>query len=118
MSRATNLIEQGEILLLEEIKDLISQGYVINKNEHPHGYIFDDDTIIEMDIKAIKIVNNEIHVFLSIPQDKEDTEETIESLECSNLINGWYLLDKKGFFGLFLQTLYEIRIKLTPNESK
>ena len=112
MIRAKKIIREGQVLLETEIITLVRQGKTMNTEDRVFGYVVnvDDDTMLEVEVKSLAIVNDKLHAFMARVDDRDYSEEEALKMlkERSGLfLPGWFALDE-GFYGLLLPTMMNI----------
>lgn len=112
MIRAKKIIREGQALLETEIITLVRQGKTMNTEDCVFGYVVnvDDDTMLEVEVKSLAIVNDKLYAFMARVDDRDYSEEEALKMlkERSGLfLPGWFALDE-GFYGLLLPTLMNI----------
>lgn len=130
MSPGLALIQRAERELFWEINHLVENGEEITSDDEPvFGYIIDNvsindtnpnyDKMVEMEVKHLNVSEGRLLAFMTLPGEKEYTKEEALALpEQKNSLCGWYELNPRSFYGLFLPTLCNIRKALKkPNNS-
>ena len=112
MSRAIDLIRKGTELLRDEILTMVRSGQTACTEDRVFGYVVnvDDDTMMEVEVKSLAIVNDKLYAFMARVDDRDYSEEEALKMlkERSGLfLPGWFALDE-GFYGLLLPTLINI----------
>lgn len=112
MSRAIDLIRKGTELLRDEILTMVRSGQTACTEDRVFGYVVnvDDDTMMEVEVKSLAIVNDELYAFMARVDDRDYSEEEALKMlkERSGLfLPGWFALDE-GFYGLLLPTMMNI----------
>ena len=117
MSRAIDLIRKGTELLRDEILTMVRSGQTACTEDRVFGYVgnVDDDTMMEVEVKSLAIVNDELYAFMTRTDDRNYSEE--EALKMlkehgDSFLPGWFVLDE-GFYGLLLPTLLNIYDAMT-----
>ena len=75
--------------------------------------------MVEMEVRHLNFSDRKLFAFLALPTEKEYTrDEALAFPEQKNSLSGWYELNPRSFYGLFLPTLCNIRKALKkPNNS-
>ncbi len=117
MSRAVDMIRKGTVLLRDEILTMVRSGQTACTEDSVFGYVVnvDDDSMMEVEIKSLAIVNDELYAFMTRTDDNDYSEE--EALRMlkehgDSFLPGWFVLDE-GFYGLLLPTLLNIYDAMT-----
>ena len=113
MSRAIDLIRKGTELLRDEILTMVRSGQTACTEDRVFGYVVnvDDDTMMEVEVKSLAIVNDELYAFMTETEDIDYSEEEALGMlkeKDKRFLPGWFVLDE-GFYGLLLPTLINIR---------
>ena len=117
MIRAKKILREGQALLETEIITLVRQGKTMNTEDCVFGYVVnvEDDTMMEVEIKSLAIVNDELYAFMTrIDDNNYSEEEALKMLKEKGdwFLPGWFVLDE-GFYGLLLPTLLNIYDAMT-----
>ena len=112
MRRAKKINREGQAHQETEIITLVRQGKTMNTEDRVFGYVVnvDDDTMLEVEVKSLAIVNDKLYAFMARVDDRDYSEEEALKMlkERSGLfLPGWFALDE-GFYGLLLPTLINI----------
>lgn len=117
MSRAVDMIREGTVLLRDEILTMVRSGQTACTEDCVFGYVvsIEDDTMMEVEVKSLAIVNDELYAFMTRTDDNDYSEE--EALKMlkekeERFLPGWFVLDE-GFYGLLLPTLLNIYDAMT-----
>ena len=112
MIRAKKILREGQALLETEIITLVRQGKTMNTEDRVFGYVVnvDDDTMLEVEVKSLAIVNDKLYAFMTRTDDNDYSEE--EALKMlkehgDSFLPNWFVLDE-GFYGLLLPTMMNI----------
>ena len=113
MSRAIDMIREGSALLNTEIVTLVRSGQTMNTEDCVFGYVIepDNDSILEVEVQSLAIVNDELYAFMTKTEDIDYSEEEALRLlkeKDDRFLPGWFVLDQR-FYGLLLPTLINIR---------
>ena len=76
-------------------------GYVVNLG---------DDTMLEVEVKCLAIVNDKLYAFMARVDDRDYSEEEALKMLKESIglfLPGWFALDE-GFYGLLLPTMMNI----------
>lgn len=112
MIRAKKILWEGQALLEREIITLVRQGKTMNTEDRVFGYVVnvDDDTMLEVEVKSLAIVNEKLYAFMAQADDRDYSEEEALKLlkeSSGRFLPGWFALDE-GFYGLLLPTMMNI----------
>lgn len=117
MSRAVDMIREGTVLLRDEILTMVRSGQTACTEDRVFGYVVnvEDDTMMEVEVKSLAIVNDELYAFMTRTDDNDYSEE--EALKMlkergDSFLPNWFVLDD-GFYGLLLPTLLNIYDAMT-----
>lgn len=109
--RALDSIRKNTVLLRNEIIRLTMGGWTLNISDKVLGYVFNpySDSIQEMEVRRIEVIDNALYVFMTCDGDRNDysRDEAMKFLGKDSYIPGWFVVDE-GFYGLQLPTLISI----------
>ena len=82
MIRAKKILREGQALLETEIITLVRQGKIMNTEDCVFGYVVnvDDDTMLEVEVKSLAIVNDKLYAFMARVDDRDYSEEEAHDL--------------------------------------
>ena len=77
MSRAIDMIREGSALLNTEIVTLVRSGQTMNTEDSVFGYVIEpeNDSMMEVEVRSLAIVNDELYAFMTEPEDIDYSEE-------------------------------------------
>ena len=77
MSRAIDMIREGSALLNTEIVTLVRSGQTMNTQDSVFGYVIEpeNDSMMEVEVRSLAIVNDELYAFMTEPEDIDYSEE-------------------------------------------
>ena len=77
MIRAKKILREGQALLETELITLVRQGKIMNTEDRVFGYVVnvDDDTMLEVEVKSLAIVNDKLYAFMARVDDRDYSEE-------------------------------------------
>lgn len=117
MSRVVDIIRKGTELLRGELLTMVRSGQTACTEDRVFGYVVnvEDDSMMEVEVKSLAIVNDELYAFMTRTDDNDYSEE--EALKMlkekdERFLPGWFVLDEE-FHGLLLPTLLNIYDAMT-----
>ena len=105
MIRAKKIIREGQALLETEIITLVRQGKTMNTEDCVFGYVVDvdDDTMLEVEVKSLAIVNDKLYAFMARVDDRDySEEEALKMLKerSGRFLPGWFALDEAASYSV------------------
>lgn len=116
-NQATEMIRKGTKLLTEEIITMVNSGQEMCTDDSVYGYVIntEDDSMMEVDVKYLAVVNDELYAFMTKTDDIDySKEEAMKMLQepKDDFLPSWFVLDE-GLYGLVLPTLLNIHDAMT-----
>ena len=77
MSWAIDMIRESSALLNTEIVTLVRSGQMMNTEDSVFGYVIEpeNDSMLEVKVRSLAIVNDELYAFMSETEDIDYSEE-------------------------------------------